>query len=329
MSTTTTGCLDVRGLDVTLRSGEGRDLHLVRDVTFSVGSGERFGLIGESGCGKTTTLMSLMGLLGADATVGGEVRIDGTEILGSGERDVRRRRWSEIAVVFQGAMNSLNPVVTIGRQIAEAARRGAGSGSGVRERVHRVLELVGLRAEVARRYPHELSGGMRQRVAIAMAVVCEPRVLLADEPTTALDVIVQAQVLTALENACAETGAALVLVSHDMGVIGEVCDRAAVMYGGEIVETGRIETLLHEPAHPYTRLLVDASPRLSDPGRELASIPGAPPRPGVDHAGCGFAPRCPDRFEPCGSHGPALLPVATALQQARCHLHHPPAEEAP
>ncbi|MEU8246854.1 ABC transporter ATP-binding protein [Nonomuraea sp. NPDC048916] len=317
----TAPCLEVRGLNVWLRSGE-RDLHLVRDVSFTVRSGERFGLIGESGCGKTTTLMALMGLLSDRASVAGDVLVDGVDILGDGERDVRAHRWRDIAVVFQSAMNALNPVQTVGRQIAEAAgRMVGGSEVPVRRRVSDVLELVGLRAEVAERYPHELSGGMRQRVAIAMAVVCEPRVLLADEPTTALDVIVQAQVLTALERACAELGAALVLVSHDMGVIGEVCDRAAVMYAGEVVETAEIDTLYHDPAHPYTQLLIAASPSLAHRDRELVSIAGTPPAAGVAVPGCGFVARCPRHFGPCASSAPHVWPVGSGMQRVRCHLY--------
>jgi oligopeptide/dipeptide ABC transporter ATP-binding protein len=325
----TAACLEVRGLNVWLQAGE-RELHLVRDVSFTVGNGERFGLIGESGCGKTTTLMALMGLLTDKATVGGDVLVDGVDILGDGERSVRAHRWRDVAVVFQSAMNALNPVQTVGRQIAEAAgRRLEQTDVPMKRRVADVLELVGLRADVSRRYPHELSGGMRQRVAIAMAVVCKPRVLLADEPTTALDVIVQAQVLTALERACAELDAALVLVSHDMGVIGEVCDRAAVMYAGEIVETAAIDTLYASPAHPYTQLLIAASPSLAHRDRELASIAGSPLPAGVPVPGCGFVTRCPRHFAPCADQAPRAWAVGAGPQEARCHLYDPAAQVRP
>jgi oligopeptide/dipeptide ABC transporter ATP-binding protein len=229
-------------------------------------------------------------------------------------------------MVFQGAMNALNPVKPVGWQIAEPMElHGIAAGAAARRRARELLQLVGIDGSGADRYPHEFSGGMRQRAAIAMALACQPKVLLADEPTTALDVMVQAQILELLTRLAGELGLALVLVTHDLPVVAQVCQRTAVMYAGEIVETGATDTLYHEPRHPYTRLLFAATPDLYGDD-DVASIPGVPPRLDRQITGCSFRPRCDSWFARCETEHPALLAVSVG-HAAACHLNALPAAE--
>ena len=304
--------LEVRDLHVWFEPPHAAPVHAVQGVSFELEAGERFGLVGESGCGKTTTILALMGLLPPNATLAGEVRLDGTSILAGGEDSVRPHRWKDIAMVFQGAMNALNPVKKVGWQIAEPmAFHGVAEGKAALKRAGELLELVGIPARSAQRYPHEFSGGMRQRASIAMALACAPKILLADEPTTALDVMVQAQILELLTRLSGELGLAVILVTHDLPVVAQMCSRAAVMYAGEIAETGPMDALYHAPAHPYTRLLFAATPDLYG-ADAVASIPGSPPRLDRDITGCPFRPRCDVPIERCARDHPALLQVETA-----------------
>ena len=320
------GVLEARGLNVWFDLGDGGSLHAVQGVSFALEAGERLGLVGESGCGKTTTALALMGLLPSNAEVAGEVRFRGEDILRGGEESVRLHRWTDVAMVFQGAMNSFNPVRTVGAQIVEALElHRVAEGAAARAKAAHLLESVGIPGERARRFPHEFSGGMRQRAAIAMALACEPSVLVADEPTTALDVMVQAQILELLDGLCRDFGLALLLVTHDLPVVAQLCDRAAVMYAGEIVEEGPVEALYHAPRHPYTRLLFAATPDLSDDGAPVASIPGAPPRLDRPLVGCPFRPRCDRAFGRCADERPLLKRVELA-HAAACHLNDVPAE---
>jgi len=276
--------LEVDGLSVSFRGDDGRHLVAVDGASLAVAPGERLGLVGESGCGKTTTLLALMGLLPPNAVVGGRVLLDGVDLLAEGERSARRHRWVDVAMVFQGSMTAFNPVQTVGRQIVEAIElHGLARGRAAWTRAEELLERVGLPGDRARRYPHELSGGMRQRAGLAMALSCEPRLLLADEPTTALDVMVQAQVLDLLERLTRELGLALVLVTHDLGVVAETCERAAVMQAGRIVEEGAVRDLYHRPAHPHTAALFAATPSVAavcaaaEPARAPQDAPARPP----------------------------------------------------
>lgn len=298
---------------------EGR-LHAVQGVSFSLAAGERFGLVGESGCGKTTSILALMGLLPASATVSGVIRLDGQDLLFEGEASMRPHRWTDMAVIFQGAMNALNPVKTVGSQIVEPMKlHDVASGVVARARAGELLEMVGISADRADRFPHEFSGGMRQRAAIAMALACRPKLLLADEPTTALDVMVQAQILDLLMDLSSELGLTLILVTHDLPVVAETCERAAVMYAGEIVEQAPIDVLYHDPRHPYTRLLFAAVP--DEQGEtDVVSIPGAPPRLDRPIVGCPFQPRCDRAFEPCATTRPETIDLA-ARHRAACHLN--------
>ncbi|MBW8711324.1 MAG: ABC transporter ATP-binding protein, partial [Mycobacterium sp.] len=226
----------MRDLHVWFDLPDEQKLHAVRGVSFDLDAGERVGLVGESGCGKTTTILAMLGLLPPSATVAGEVLLNGTNVLAADEDATRPHRWADISMVFQGAMNALNPVKTVESQIVEPMTlHGTASGNQAKERAGELLELVGIPAAAGARYPHEFSGGMRQRAALAMALACEPKVLLADEPTTALDVMVQAQILELMLRLTRELGLALVLVTHDLPVVAQVCERAAVMYAGEIV----------------------------------------------------------------------------------------------
>jgi peptide/nickel transport system ATP-binding protein len=313
--------LEVRGLHVWFDLAHGRELHAVRGIDLALEAGERMGLVGESGCGKTTAILAMMGLLPPSASVSGEVLIDGEDLLSASEQRLRARRWKDIAMVFQGAMNAFNPVRTIGNQIAEPMElHDVAHGRAARTRVGELLELVGIAAGRADRYPHEFSGGMRQRAAIAMALACEPKVLLADEPTTALDVMVQAQILELLVRLTDELGLALVLVTHDLPLVAQTCPRAAVMYAGEIAELGATEDLFHDPRHPYTRLLFAATPALEEQDEKVISIPGAPPRLDRELHGCPFAPRCDRVFAPCPELDPPLVAVGER-HVAACHLN--------
>jgi oligopeptide/dipeptide ABC transporter ATP-binding protein len=326
--TGTAPVLQVSDLHVWFQLPGGRELHAVQGVSFELAAGERLGLVGESGSGKTTAILALMGLLPPTATVAGEVRVDGTNILAGGEDSVRPHRWTDLAMVFQGAMNALNPVRRVAAQIAEPIQlHGRASAPAARQRAGELLELVGIPAAAGQRYPHEFSGGMRQRAAIAMALACEPRVLLADEPTTALDVMVQAQILDLLTRLSAELGLALILVTHDLPLVAQVCPRAAVMYAGQIVEAGPTDALYHETRHPYTRLLFAATPDLygDDP---VTSIPGIPPRLDRPVTGCSFQPRCDRAFEPCPVTAPPLRQI-TAGHVAACHLNDVPGATGP
>jgi oligopeptide/dipeptide ABC transporter ATP-binding protein len=262
-----------------------------------------------------------MGLLPPSATVSGRVLLNGVDILRGAEETMRPHRWVDLAMVFQGAMNAFNPVKTVGSQIVEALElHGRATGSAARAQSANLLESVGIPGSRAERFPHELSGGMRQRAAIAMALSCDPKVLIADEPTTALDVMVQAQILELLDRLCRDFGLALILVTHDLPVVAQLCTRAAVMYAGEIVESGRVDDLYHAPRHPYTRLLFAATPDLGAQVGDIASIPGAPPRLDRPLMGCPFRERCDSSFEPCASERPLLQRVG-AEHSAACHLN--------
>ncbi|WP_033288893.1 ABC transporter ATP-binding protein [Amycolatopsis jejuensis] len=297
----------------------GGQVHPVDGVSFSLAASERFGLVGESGCGKSTTILALMGLLPPTATVAGRVCIDGTEILSGGEESVRGHRWRDIAMVFQGAMNALNPVKTVGWQIAEPMiAHGFARRAKARERTRELLELVGIPAASVDRYPHEFSGGMRQRLSIAMALACEPKILLADEPTTALDVMVQAQILELLTRLTEELGMALVLVTHDLPLVSQFCHRAAVMYAGKMVEDGPADKLSWESQHPYTRLLFAATPDLYG-AEEVVSIPGAPPRLDQEITGCPFRPRCDVPMDRCAGELPLLRATGPGHRAACFH----------
>jgi peptide/nickel transport system ATP-binding protein len=313
--------LEVEGLNVWFELPGGGELHAVRGIGFELEAGERFGLVGESGCGKTTAMLTLMGLLPPNAAVAGEVRLAGENVLARGEDSVSPHRWKDLAMVFQGAMNAFNPVKTVGSQIEEPMRlHGIAEGKTARRQVAELLERVGIPRDRASRYPHEFSGGMRQRAAIAMALACEPKILLADEPTTALDVMVQAQILELLISLTNDFDLALVLVTHDLPVVAHVCERAAVMYAGEIAEAGSIDDLFHRPRHPYTRLLFAATPDLHAEGERVASIPGAPPRLDRPLVGCPFQPRCDRAFSPCANVTPVLKTVGDH-HVAACHLN--------
>ena len=311
--------LEVEDLHVWFDLPNGKQLHAVQGVSFSIDAGTRLGMVGESGCGKTTTILALMGLLPPIATLSGRVLLDGTNILEQGEETIAPHRWKDIAMVFQGAMNAFDPVRRIGDQIAEPMElHGYASGREAQHRVRELLETVGISPTRAASYPHELSGGMRQRAAIAMSLACSPRVLLADEPTTALDVMVQAQVLELLTYLSDELGLALVFVTHDLPIVAQTCTRAAVMYAGRIVEQGPTEALYHETRHPYTRMLWAATPDL-EARDDVLSIPGVPPRLDAELRGCPFAPRCYLAASRCADDRPELHSVG-AEHESACHF---------
>lgn len=310
--------LEVEDLHVWFELPHLDELHAVQGVSFGVDRGERLGLVGESGCGKTTTILALMGLLPPTASVAGRVLLDGEDVLARGERTVAPHRWRDVAMVFQGAMNAFNPVRRIGDQLVEPMElHGIAEGRVAEARAVELLERVGISKGRFRNYPHEFSGGMRQRAAIAMALACSPKLLLADEPTTALDVMVQAQILELLISLANDLGLALVLVTHDLPVVAQTCTAAAVMYAGEIVEAGPMDALYHAPRHPYTRLLFAATPDLES--RDVVvSIPGAPPRLDREIVGCPFRPRCDVAFDRCAVERPVLRWVGDR-QEAACH----------
>jgi len=311
--------LEVQDLNVWFDLGGGRRLHPVRGVSLGLDEHERLGLVGESGSGKTTAMLAIMGLLPSTATISGRVLLDGQDLLPQGEKGMRAYRWKEVSIVFQGSMNAFNPVKTIGAQIVEPMEHhGTATGRAARTRSRELLERVGMAASAVDRYPHQLSGGMRQRAAIAMALACKPKVLLADEPTTALDVMVQAQILDLLVSLSRDAGLSLILVTHDLPLVAETCGRAAVMYAGQVVESGPVEALHRSPRHPYTRLLLAATPSVDGEGA-VVSIPGTSPRLDRTVIGCTFRPRCDKAFERCLREAPQ--PTAVGPERtAACHL---------
>ena len=305
--------------DLNVRFGAGRgSTHAVRGVSLRVMPGETLCLLGESGSGKSVSMRALMRLLPPQARISGGIRVEGKDITRMGGEALRALRGGNVAMVFQEPMTALDPVYTIGEQIGESVRRHTGaSRAAARARALEVLELVRV-PDAARRldaYPHQLSGGLRQRVVIAMALACRPKLLLADEPTTALDATVQIQILVLLRALQKELGMGMVIVTHDLGVAAEVADRVAVMYAGQIVEQGTVRDVLKAPEHPYTRGLMQSVVRHG--GQDIQAIPGAPPDLRAPPLGCAFAPRCPAAIEPCNAAVPAERPVAPG-RTARC-----------
>jgi peptide/nickel transport system ATP-binding protein len=301
----------------------GAALSALNAVSFDIAAGEMLGVVGESGAGKSLTGAAINGLLDPPGRiVGGEVRFDGRRIDGLPEAELRRLRGKEIGAIFQDPNTALNPLFSVGDQLVETLRTHLALSAGqARQRAIGLLRETGLTAPELRmtQYPHQLSGGMRQRVVMALAMAAGPRLLIADEPTTALDVSVQAQVLGWLRRLCDEQGLAVMLITHDMGVVAEVCDRLAVMYAGRLVEIGPARQVLAAPGHPYTRGLVGSVPRLDGDTAELTQIPGAMPRLGEMPSGCPFHPRCPHAFAPCSVERPPMLATPTSL--AACWLH--------
>lgn len=314
--------LQVRNLSVEFAPDKNTHLKAVEDVSFDLHEGEILGLVGESGCGKTTMMLSLLRLLPAAGRItAGEVIYRGQDLLDLTEKQMSDYRWNEIAIIFQGAMNALNPVRTVFDQIAEAIiyHEAKTSKDQVKKRVNDLLELVGIPAARGNQYPFQFSGGMRQRVMIAMALACSPSVVIADEPTTALDVMIQAQILELLQELSKKLGLAVILVTHDLGVVAEICDHVLVMYGGVTAEYGDVDTIYNHPMHPYTIDLIKAFPNLANPTDSLVSIPGYPPRLDALPQGCRFSPRCPKVFDRCRVEKPPVYQLK-ANHCASCFL---------
>jgi oligopeptide/dipeptide ABC transporter ATP-binding protein len=317
--------LNVRGLVTSFRTPLG-PVAAVDHVDLTVGRGEVVGLVGESGCGKSVTALSVLRLVPdpPGRIEGGEALFDGRDLLTLPEREMRAVRGRRVSMIFQEPMTALNPVFTVASQIGESLRLHLGmSKAEAFDKTVSLLGQVGIPspADRAREYPHQLSGGMRQRVMIAMAIACEPDLIFADEPTTALDVTIQAQILALLADLKQRTGMALVLISHDLGVIAEMADRVLIMYAGRVVESAPTAALFENPLHPYTRGLLASLPHAGKGGR-LAAIPGAVPALTELPTGCKFRPRCPDAFAACEGPEPALVNIGSGSgHQVRCYLH--------
>ena len=314
--------LEVQDLTVQFPTRRGI-LTAVDSISFSIAPGEVLGVVGESGAGKSITGLAVIGLLEPPGRIaGGEVRLEGERIDNLPHDRLRRIRGRRIGMVFQDPLTSLNPLYTIGQQLEETILTHLDMSSrAARERALSLLREVGIPAPEARygNYPHHFSGGMRQRVVIALALAAEPRLLIADEPTTALDVSIQAQIIALLKRLAGERGAAVMLITHDMGVIAETAQRVAVMYAGRIVEIGPVRDVIHSPRHPYTVGLMGSIPKISSAQEHLAQIEGAMPRLNAIPPGCAFSPRCPQRFARCLAERPELLNAGTS--RAACWLH--------
>jgi peptide/nickel transport system ATP-binding protein len=321
--------LDVRHLRVEFPTRRGTLLAL-DDISFSIAPGEILGVVGESGAGKSLTGASIIGLLDPPGRIaGGEIHFDGRRIDNLPYEEMRRVRGRSIGAIFQDPLTSLDPLYTIGQQLVETIRTHLPVGAAeARRRAVRLLQETGIPAAEERldQYPHQFSGGMRQRVVIALALAGEPKLIVADEPTTALDVSIQAQIISLLKRLCKEHGAAVMLVTHDMGVIAETCDRVAVMYAGRVVEIGPVDAVIHAPAHPYTVGLMGSIPAMDEDRTRLLQIDGAMPRLTAIPPGCAFNPRCPHAFDRCLVERPDLLPAGAT--RAACWLHATPLRAA-
>jgi len=315
--------LQVRNLTVTVRSGGGT-LTAIRDLNFSIGAGETLALVGESGCGKSLTALALMGLLPKPAVnvASGQILFQGRELVGLAERELRDIRGRQIGMVFQEPMTSLNPVLTIGRQITETVEQHQGvNHDQATQRAIELLGLVGI-ADAPRRlkqYPHQLSGGMRQRIMIAIALACDPKLIIADEPTTALDVTIQAQILELMKQLTQRLNVALIIITHNLGVVARYANRVNVMYAGRLVESGPAADVYHNPRHPYTIALLRSVPRLDRPRQmRLDPVDGQPPDLTRLDAGCAFRPRCRYAVDACAGGRPPLAPVLGDGHLAAC-----------
>ncbi|MFD9068821.1 ABC transporter ATP-binding protein [Streptomyces lasiicapitis] len=314
--------LDVRNLHVTYASGAAA----VRGVDLAVDAGQKLGVAGESGCGKSTLALALLRLLPAGTKVTGEILLDGEDVLAMKWGRVRAVRWAGASIVFQGAMHSLNAVHRIGDQIAEPILlHKKATPAGAKKKARELLEHVGLPGARADAYPHELSGGQRQRVMIAMALACDPRLIIADEPTTALDVMIQAQILRLIEQLVAEQDLGLIMISHDLAVLSDTCDRLAVMYAGRVVEEGPAGDVYERARHPYGKALSAAFPRIGDPSSRFAprGLPGDPPDPSALPSGCTFHPRCPVVLDVCATEDQALRAAGAGHSAACVHVGAP------
>jgi len=293
-------------------------------VNFELEKGKALGLVGESGCGKTTVALSILKILPAGGRIrSGKILFDGKDLVPLSDNEMRKIRWKGISIVFQGSMNALNPVFKIGSQIVEAIRLHEPdvSKSDAYRRAEALLEMVGVEPSRVNNYPHEFSGGMRQRALIAMALAANPKVLVADEPGTALDVIVQAQVLQLMRSLKEKLGLSMLMISHDLSIVAEVCERVAIMYAGHVVEYGDIETIFKEPLHPYTQGLLGAFPSIGEKRKKLLSIPGQPPDLLNPPKGCRFNPRCPYAMDVCKEKDPQLERVGSGDHYVSCFLY--------
>ena len=316
--------LEVKNLRTSFFTDNG-EVAAVDDIDFHINEGEILGVVGESGCGKSVTSLSIMGLVPnpPGKIVGGEILYKGEDLTKATDRRMRQIRGNDITMIFQEPMTSLNPLFTIGDQIMETIRlHNKWSKQQIKKRAIEILELVGLpRAEkLLKEYPHQLSGGMRQRVMIAMAMVCNPQLLIADEPTTALDVTIQSQILKLMKRLNEEYKTAIMMITHDLGVVAEVCQRVVVMYAGKVVEEGDIGSIFKNPQHPYTIGLIKSVPDVRDKVERLYSIPGNVPKPGSVKEGCRFAARCEHAHERCFKESPPLYQTGEG-QKVRCFLH--------
>jgi peptide/nickel transport system ATP-binding protein len=312
--------LDVRGLTVWYETREGY-VRAVEEAWLNIKRGEVVGLVGESGCGKTTLAMAIMGILPHNAKLlKGQLLLDGEDLTALSEAKLRELRWRTVSMVFQGAMNALNPVLSVGEQIAEVLIEKAGMEKPqAYARAAELLELVGISRSRLRDYPHQLSGGMKQRVAIAMAMACGPKLLIADEPVTGLDVVSSRKVIDILKRLAAELGTSVLIISHDLPTVSEACSRIYVMYAGRIVESGSTRDILAGALHPYTRGLLASLPRLTGPKLRVTGIPGTPPNLLTPPAGCMFHPRCPLAQAVCVDRAPELQEVVAGRYSA-CHF---------
>ncbi len=312
--------LEVENLNTWFRTSKGW-LKAVNGVSFDLDYGEALGMVGESGCGKTTCALSIAKMLPREGEItDGRILLEGADMASLPEEEIRKRRWKDVSIIFQGAMNALNPVMKVGDQIAEAILlHDRVSREEAKRRTAEILELVEIPGKRAANYPHEFSGGMKQRAMIAMALACNPKIVIGDEPTTALDVMVQAQILNLLEKIRKEYRMGFILITHDLSILGETCDRIAVMYAGKIVEMGTVEDIFQHTAHPYTQRLIACFPDIQGDKIIPEGIPGAPPNMLTPGQGCPFAPRCHRKQNGCET----LEPVPRKLSEkhfAACHL---------